>query len=117
MLVRRIEALADGVTEAAARIFHARKRPENQQDAASIAMQRATIERGLAALEAELGDREWFHGHSLTLADIATGCCLGYLNLRFGEEIEWRRGHPGLAQHMDKLLARPSFAETAPPAP
>lgn len=117
MLVRRIEALADGVTEAAIKIFYERKRPESHQDAALIAQQRATIDRGLAAMEKELGDKEWFHGHNLSLADIAAGCCLGYLNLRFESEIEWRRGHPGLAQLKDKLLARPSFAETVPPKP
>jgi Glutathione S-transferase len=115
MLVRRIEALADGVSEAAAKIFLERKRPEDKRDAAWCGAQRATVERGLGVLERELGEKEWFHGHNLSLADIAVGCSLGYLDLRFGDEIEWRRGHPGLAQHMDKLLARPSFAETVPP--
>lgn len=115
MLVRRIEALADGVAEAAVKIFLERKRPEEHRDSAWVALQRAAIDRGLGVIEQELGDKEWFHGHNLSLADIAVGCCLGYLDLRFGEEIDWRRGHPGLAQHMDKLRARPSFAETVPP--
>jgi len=115
MLVRRIEALADGVSEAAVKIFLERKRPEDKRDAAWCDAQRAAVDRGLGVLERELGEKEWFHGHNLSLADIAVGCSLGYLDLRFGDEIEWRRGHPGLAQHMDKLLARPSFAETVPP--
>ncbi len=115
MLVRRIEALADGVAEAAVKLFLERKRPEEHRDPDWIALQRATVDRALATLEKELGDKDWFHGHGLSLADIAAGCCLGYLDLRFSEEIEWRRGHPGLARHMDKLLSRPSFAETVPP--
>ncbi len=115
MLVRRIEALADGVTEAAMKIFLERKRAAEKQDADWLALQRAAIGRGLDALERELGDKEWFHGHGLSLADIATGCCLGYLSLRLEDEVEWRVGHPGLAQHMDKLMARHSFADTVPP--
>lgn len=115
MLVRRIEALADGVSEAAAKIFLERKRPEDHRDPAWVTLQRGAIDRGLGVMEKELGNKEWFHGHNLSLADIAVGCCLGYLDLRFGDEIDWRRGHPGLAQHMDKLRARPSFAETVPP--
>ncbi|MGD9786365.1 MAG: glutathione S-transferase [Sulfuricellaceae bacterium] len=115
MLVRRIEALADGVTEAAMKIFLERKRPAEKRDPDWVALQRAAIDRGLDALERELGDKEWFHGHGLSLADIAAACCLGYLNLRFEDEVEWRVGHPGLAQHMDKLMARPSFADTVPP--
>jgi glutathione S-transferase len=50
----------------------------------------------------------------MTLADIAAGCALGYLDFRF-PEIAWREAHPNLGRLYDKLLARPSFAETAPP--
>ncbi|MBZ0091018.1 MAG: glutathione S-transferase C-terminal domain-containing protein [Sulfuricellaceae bacterium] len=126
--VRRWEALADGVADAAARIFREKgggrhfaenespqkMRVETKQDDAWISLQRGAIDRGLDALEQELGDRPWFYGHGLSLADIAVACCLGYLDLRF-PEIEWRHKHAGLAQHMDKLMLRPSFAESAPP--
>ncbi|MHB9118766.1 MAG: glutathione S-transferase C-terminal domain-containing protein [Burkholderiales bacterium] len=126
--VRRWEALADGVADAAARIFlekgvsrhfaegesSQKMRVETKQDDAWISLQRAAIDRGLDALEQELGDRPWFYRHGLSLADIAVACSLGYLDLRF-PEIEWRHKHAGLAQHMDKLMLRPSFAESVPP--
>ncbi len=112
--VRRWEALADGVADAAIRIYLEKKRAEKKQDETWIGLQRATIDRGLGALEQELGDRPWYYGHALSLADIAVACGLGYLNLRF-PEIEWRHRHAGLARHVDKLMLRPSFSETAPP--
>ena len=52
---------------------------------------------------------------SITLADIALGCALGYLDLRF-PEIDWRARHANLARHFDKLMLRPAFADTVPPA-
>ncbi|MHB9119837.1 MAG: glutathione S-transferase N-terminal domain-containing protein [Burkholderiales bacterium] len=112
--VRRWEALADGVADAAVRIFLERKRAEKKQDAAWMGLQTAAIGRGLDALEQELGDRPWYYGHGLSLADVAVACSLGYLDLRF-PEIGWRQQHAGLAQHMDKLMLRPSFSESTPP--
>jgi glutathione S-transferase len=53
-------------------------------------------------------------GNHLSLADIATGCALGYLDFRF-PQVDWRARHPNLARLSDKLAARPSFAETLPP--
>jgi len=49
----------------------------------------------------------------MTLADVACGCMLGYLNLRF-PEIDWRGVHPNLAKLFDKLMTRASFKETVP---
>ena len=45
----------------------------------------------------------------------ATGCALGYLDLRYAE-LDWRREHSNLARLADKLAKRPSFQETVPPA-
>ena len=49
-----------------------------------------------------------------TLADIAAGCALGYLDLRHGE-IDWRTDYSNLARLAEKLDKRPSFQDTAPP--
>ena len=49
-----------------------------------------------------------------SLADIATGCALGFLDLR-RPELPWRDDHPNLVRLTEKLAKRPSFAETAPP--
>lgn len=50
-----------------------------------------------------------------SLANIATGCELGYLDLRF-PEIDWRGAHLDLVALADKLAGRPSFADTVPRA-
>ena len=47
------------------------------------------------------------------LADMAVGCALGWLEFRF-PEIDWRTAHPNLGRLLDKLMQRPSFADTRP---
>ncbi|MDA0190380.1 MAG: glutathione S-transferase [Proteobacteria bacterium] len=111
--VKRWEALADGVCDAAVLIFLERKRPAKAQDAAWIARQEAKIERSLAFMAEQLGEESWCMGTHFSLADIAVGCALGYLVFRF-PQIDWRERHANLARLYDKLLQRPAFAETAP---
>ena len=61
----------------------------------------------------ELGDREFCVGNALSLADIATGCALGYLKFRY-PDILWDTTHPSLARLYKKLSARASFKATDP---
>lgn len=112
--VKRWEALADGVGDAAAACFLERKRPAAQQSQEWIDRQLAKIDLGLKAMATELGERHWCNGEGYTLADIAVGCCLGYLDLRFAS-INWRGDYPNLAKLADKLAQRPAFADTVPP--
>ena len=111
--VKRWEALADGINDAAATIFIERKRPAERQDDGWITRQQGKIERGLAVLAEELGDKPWCTGETYNLADISVGCTLGYLELRFAE-INWRSKYPNLAALSEKLSQRPSFIETVP---
>ena len=113
MMVRGVEALADGITDAAVAIFLERKRAEGKQDLDWIALQEKALYRGLTALSEALGDKALYLGLTLTLADIATGCTLGYLDLRF-PQINWREMHPNLAEFAGKLGERASFKETVP---
>jgi glutathione S-transferase len=113
--VKRWEALADGVCDAAVAIILERKRPARQQSADAIGWQRQKVERGLAEFARELGDKPWCSGDSYSLADIAVGCALGYLDLRH-PDLDWRGQHANLARLAEKLGKRPTFAETAPPA-
>lgn len=113
MAVRGIEALADGVTDALVSLYLERKRPPEQQSPEWMAMQEKTVYRGLEALSEAIGEHGWFLGLNMTLADIACGCTLGYLDLRF-PQIDWRHLHPKLARLADRLGARPSFRETLP---
>ncbi|TSA22893.1 MAG: glutathione S-transferase [Betaproteobacteria bacterium] len=112
--VKRWEALADGINDAAALIFMERKRPAAQQSPEWIARQFGKIQRGLAAMATDLGPRDWCCEHNYTLADIAVGCALGYLDLRFSGEIDWRRNHPTLSELYDRLMQLPSFKDSAP---
>ena len=67
------------------------------------------------AISQGLGDKAWCSGNHFSLADIAVGCALGWLEFRF-PEIGWRETHPNLARHMDKLSQRQSFIDTVPVA-
>jgi len=114
--VRRWEALADGVTDAGILIRYESLRPENERSPAWTAKQAARMRRGLVQMQSDLGDKNWCVGDRYTLADIALGCCLGWLGFRKPAGIKWRTEYPGLAKHYDKLMERPAFAETVPSA-
>lgn len=113
--VRRWEALADGTVDAGILVRYERARESNLQSAAWVARQTGKLERGLAEMARELGDKPWCHGNGYTLADIAFGCALGWIAFRF-PAIDWRGQYPNLAKHFDKLSERPAFADTAPKA-
>lgn len=113
--VRKIEALADGITDAAALVFLEFKRPEEQQNRDWMLRQQNKVFRGLEALSEALGEKLNFVDNKLSLADIAAGCCLGYLDFRF-PDIKWRESHANLAAFYEKLSARPSFKATVPVA-
>ncbi|MEW6164900.1 MAG: glutathione S-transferase [Pseudomonadota bacterium] len=112
--VKRWEALADGICDAAVAAVTEGLRPAKQKSQPLIERQRATVARGLAACAAELGEQAWCFGNAISLADIAVGGMLGYLLLRF-PDIDWATQYPNLAKLHDKLLQRASFADTRPP--
>jgi glutathione S-transferase len=112
--VRRWEALADGVLDAGLLVRYESLRPQNEQSASWTGKQAARMRRGLAQLQANLGDKPWCQGERYTLADIALGCCLGWIGFRQPGGIDWRAEYKGLAKHYDKLMERPAFADTVP---
>ena len=113
--VKRWEALADGICDAMITIVQESRRPARQQSKAWIERQQQKLGAGVAELARELEEKAWCDGESYTLADIATGCALGYLDLR-NPDLDWRREYPNLAKLAEKLAKRPSFQETLPPA-
>ena len=112
--VKRWEALADGICDAVQALVLERRRPAKQQNGDWIERQRQKISAGAAELARELEEKPWCNGEAYTLADIATGCALGYLDLRYAE-LDWRRDYANLSRLAEKLAKRPSFQETAPP--
>lgn len=114
--VKTWEALADGVLDAAilARLeatWDGRTKAQRSQE--WIDRQLAKIDASLKAMSRGLADKPFCAGIHLSLADIAVGCALGYLDFRF-PEIAWRSDHTNLAKLQDKLMLRASFADTVP---
>lgn len=117
--VRTWEALADGLLDAsiAARLEATWAGREPQQRCqAWIDRQMSRVDSALEAMSQGLGDKHWCAGNSFTLADIATGCALAYLDFRF-PQLDWRAASPNLGRLYEKVAARASFVETAPPQP
>ena len=113
--VRRWEALADGSLDAGLLIRYEANRPKKEQSAAWAAKQTGKLKRGLAMIAADIGDKAFCHGERYTLADIAVGCCLGWVNFRKPAGIDVLAEYPNLGRYYDKLMERPAFADTAPP--
>jgi glutathione S-transferase len=108
------EALADGVLDAAVLMrLEKTQRQLAQQSATWVDRQKGKVIAGLAAMSTGLNDKPFCAGNHYTLADVATGCALGWVGLRF-PEIDWRADHPNLAKLFDKLSERPSFKDTVP---
>lgn len=114
--VRRWEALADGVCDAAVAIMLESRKPEAMQDEANISKQTAKVNRGLEVLNSELTNKKWCVEDTFSLADIALGCLLGYLDFRF-KYLDIQNQYPNLAKHYAAMQKRASFSETAPAEP
>ena len=113
ILVKRWEALADGVCDAAAAAFLEGKRPAKLRDKEWIERQRGKIVAALEFMSEELGDNSHCMGTHFSLADCAVGSALGYLSFRFAD-IGWQEAHPNLARLYEKLMQRASFSDTEP---
>ncbi len=107
------EALADGIMDAAILVRLESKRPAAQQSREWVRLQTGKIHSGLKALSEQLGNRFFCHENSFSLADIATGCALGWLDFRF-PEIAWKKDYDNLARFFERLSERPSFRQTVP---
>jgi glutathione S-transferase len=114
--VKRWEALGDGVTDATVAISHERRKPQDKQEGAEwYQKQRLKIDRGLAAMEKALGKEEFCYANRFSLADIAAGYAVEYID-RVLPDIDWRAAHSNLARLADRLGQRDSFRKTAPSA-
>jgi len=110
--VRRWEALGDGIMDATVAISHDERLPVDQRKGPEwYARQQKKIDNGLAAMQKELGSRAFCFGTALTLADVACGTALGYLD-QVLPRVAWRDAFPGLQRHATTLSARESFRLT-----
>jgi glutathione S-transferase len=115
--VKTWESLADGLLDAAilARMEATWSgRTDTQRSQAWIDRQMLKVNASVKAMSQGLGERNWCTGIHYSLADIAVGCALGYLDFRF-PDIAWRADYPNLGKLFDKISLRQSFIDSAPP--
>ncbi len=113
--VKRWEALADETLASGvlARLERAREPALRSQD--WIDRQLGKVHAGVDAMEQQLGTRAWCCGNTITLADIAVGCAVLWLEFRF-PEVAWRATRPSLDRLVSRLSERASFQDTPPSA-
>ena len=114
--IKTWEALADGLLDASilARLEATwAGRTKAQRSQVWIDRQLDKVNASLKAMSKGLGEKPFCAGIHFTLADIAVGCALGYLDFRF-PQIDWRTEYPNLVRLHDKLMQRASFADTVP---
>jgi glutathione S-transferase len=105
----RLMALADGILDAAVLRRMETLRADKEQSPAWMERQRSKVLRGLDMLEREVPR---FH-RQITIGQITVGCCLGWLDFRFGAE-EWRIGRSLLADWYSMFMTRASMVATVP---
>jgi|SRR5690606_16845799 len=106
------EAIADGVLDAALLIYmENNKRTPEQRNQSIVDRQYGKIHAALDFMNRGLGEHAFCMGVNFSLADIAVGCALGYLDLRYSD-LDWRASHPNLKRLEEKLASRPSFQQT-----
>ena len=109
--VKRWEALGNGIMDATVMISHENRLPVAQRKGADFyAKHQKKIDAGLLKMEKDLGGREFCYSDSFTLADIACGCALFYLDTTL-PDMEWRKTYPGLAGLAERLAKRTSFKD------
>ena len=102
-----LQALSDGIMEAAVACRYERLVPEERQNQDHIARYLTSIKAGLDVLE-----RMKFLTPP-TIGEIATGCALGYLDFRY-PELAWREGRPKLAEWYEVFSNFGSMIATSP---
>jgi glutathione S-transferase len=109
--VLRRQAIANGILDAAFNIAcEINRREANERSEKWVKHWVAAIKRAVDALEAEI--EGW--PDDVDLAAIATGCALGYLDVRIKDLLDWRKGRPTLAGWYEVFSRRPSMAATKP---
>ncbi len=92
-------------------------RDKKERSKAWTDKQLARMRRGMEQMLKDIGERSWCHADRYSLADIAVGCCLGWLGFRKPGDVDWQAEYAPLARHYTKLMERPAFADTPPRLP
>ena len=106
--VLRLQALADGITDASLLVlYEGRFRPAERHEAKWLDYQNDKVKRGFAVLEAAPPPVDPVPN----VGQIALACLLGHRDLRF--KGAWRDDHPRLVAWLDRFAAQvPAFEST-----
>jgi glutathione S-transferase len=102
-----LQALGDGVADAAVAWRYELTEPEERRNSDRIARCKATIAAGLDALERVKFSKD------PTIGEIAVACALGYIAFRL-PDLDWKASHPNLSDWYSKFCEYPSMQATAP---
>ncbi len=102
-----LQALADGMADAAVALMQQRRLPEERRNDEAMARHRAALTHGLDALA-----RMKF-AEVPTIGEIAAACVLGYLDLRL-PDLDWRAARPELGAWYEAFARYPAMQATAP---
>ncbi len=111
-LVRRWEALGDGLCDVLIPVILDARKPEAKQDPEECARLEAKVRAVVAFFDQAVSGREFLHRDAFTLADVAMVASLGYVRFRRPDLLA---GHVELLRYLDFHSERPSIAQTAPP--
>jgi glutathione S-transferase len=89
------------------------RRPEALQSREVQAREEVRIARTLDCLEKNIASGRWACLRRHTLADVALGVALQYIDFRYAHD--WRTPRPALATWAAAMHRRPAFAGTLPP--
>lgn len=109
----RWHALAQGMMDATVTRLMETRRPAAQQSKESVAKQEYKIHNSLQFAAERLPSSEFLVGERLTIADIAVGTALGYVDFRYSSA--WHVDHAELSRWVAGMQARPSFLATTAP--
>jgi glutathione S-transferase len=104
-----VQAIADGITDAAVAIRLETSRPDAEVSMMWLGRWHAAIDRSLSFLEQELLDS--LSGWKLD--SIAVACMLDYLCFRL-PDIDWQNSHPKLAAWFADVIIRKDMRDTDP---
>lgn len=108
----RLQALADGILDAAVLRLMETRRPATEQSKAWMERQRTVVNRGLDWLEQHVAGLD----DTVTIGNITVAIVGDYLDFRFGAE-DWRQGRPKLAEWQKRFASRASLKATYPKDP
>lgn len=111
--VQRYHALGDGILDAVVARMQENRRPEQLRMDEAIEKQEKKVASALASLNHAVHEREFLVGDRYTMADLAIGVALEYIDLRYAHD--WRNQFPELAFWLASISARPAFQQTVPP--